>query len=200
MKNSSNVVTEVIVTVTIAILLLSIMQWLSKSLTMIELFTGEQMMFIILGASSSPLLWHLIRKVMPYVIKRITTQQAGMEVRTVTRPTEASTIEPEPEILTPPEGSANEPQAGLLSQVSELREESQEVEPSYGHEVGREEEEKPAFDTRAKTPLTAPELITQESQQVDEDYSLEFTEEEIRELRDLTKRIRELRRRLLAYT
>ncbi|MCD6465285.1 hypothetical protein J7L27_02830 [Candidatus Bathyarchaeota archaeon] len=200
MKNSSNVVTEVIVTVTIAILLLSIMQWLSKSLTMIELFTGEQMMFIILGASSSPLLWHLIRKVMPYVIKRITTQQAGMEVRTVTRPTEASTIEPEPEILTPPEGSANEPQAGLLSQVSELREESQEVEPSYGHEVGREEEEKPAFDTRAKVPLTAPELITQESQQVDEDYSLEFTEEELRELRDLTKRIRELRRRLLAYT
>jgi len=199
MKNSSNVVTEVIVTVTIAILLLSIMQWLSKSLTMIELFTGEQMMFIILGASSSPLLWHLIRKVMPYVIKRITTQQAGMEVRTVTRPTEASIIEPEPEILTPPEGSANEPQAGLLSQVSELREESQEVEPSYGHEVGREEEEKPAFDTKAKMPLTAPELITQESQQVDEDYSLEFTEEEIRELRDLTKRIRELRRRLLAY-
>ena len=200
MKNSSNVVPEAIVAVTIAILLLSIMQWLSKSLTMIELFTGEQMMFIILGASSSPLLWHLIRKVTPYVIKRITTQQAGMEVRTVTRPTEASTIEPEPEILTPPEGSANEPQAGLLSQVSELREESQEVEPSYGHEVGREEEEKPVFDTKAKTPLTAPELITQESQQVDEDYSLEFTEEEIRELRDLTKRIRELRRRLLAYT
>jgi len=200
MKNSSNVVTEVIVTVTIAILLLSIMQWLSKSLTMIELFTGEQMMFIILGASSSPLLWHLIRKVMPYVIKRITTQQAGMEVRTVTRPAEASIIESESEILTPPEGSANEPQAGLLSQVSELREESQEVEPSYGHEVGREEEEKPAFDTKAKMPLTAPELITQESQQVDEDYSLEFTEEELRELRDLTKRIRELRRRLLAYT
>ena len=201
MKDSSNVAAEVVVTVTIIILLLSIMQWLSKSLTMTELFTGEQMMFIILGASSSPFLWHLMRKVTPYVIERIIARRAGMEIRTVTRPAEASIIKPESEILASPEESANEPQAGLSSQVSELREKLQEVEPNYGHEVEREEEEKKlAFDVGAKTPPTIPEPIMLESQQVDEDYGLEFTEEELRELRDLTKRIRELRRKLLAYT
>ncbi len=198
MKDTSNVAAEVVVTVTVTILLLSITQWLSKSLIMTELFTGEQMMFIILGAFSSPFLWQFIRKVAPYVIERITARRIGMEIRTVAQPAEASTTEPE--IPTPLEESANEPQAGPLSQINELRKNLQGVEPSYGHEVGREEEEKPAFDMEAKTPPTFPEPVMLESQQVDEDYNLEFTEEELKELRDLTKRIRELRRKLLAYT
>jgi hypothetical protein len=197
MKDSGNVATEVVMIVTVTILLLSIMQWLSKSLTMTELFTGEQMMFIILGASSSPFLWHLMRRVTPYVIERIVARRAGMEIRTVTRPVEVSTIGPESETPASPEESTNEPQAGLLSQVSELREKLREVEPSYGHEVGKEE--KPAFDMEAKMPPIVPEPIMLEPQQVDEDYGLEFTEEELRELRDLAKRIHELRRKLLAY-
>ena len=78
MKNSSSVAHEAIITVTMVILLVSIMQWLSKSLTATELFTGEQIMFIILGASSSPFLWHIMRKVTPYVIKRIAAEEAGV--------------------------------------------------------------------------------------------------------------------------
>jgi len=198
MKNSSNVAAEAIVAVTVTILLLSIMQWLSKSLTMNELFTGEQMMFMILGASSSPFLWHLMKKVTPYVIERIVARRAGMKIRTVTQLAETSDIEPKAESQMPLEKSANELQAGLLSQLSEFQEKSQEMELSYGHEVG-EEEEKPVSNVETNMPPIASDSVILESQQVNENYSLQFTEEELRELRDLTKRIHKLRR-MLSYT
>jgi hypothetical protein len=188
-------------TVTATILLISIMQWLSKSLTMTELFTGEQMMFIILSASSTPFLWHLTRKATPYVIERVMSRRGGMEVKAATRPAEAPpTVEPEPEAPTPSREPASELQAGPLSQISGLREKLQEVGTRYGHEVRMEGGGgEPALHVEAEAPPIAPKPIMPEPRQASEDYSLELTEEELRELRELAKRIRELRRKLLAY-
>jgi len=205
MKNSSSVAHEAIITVTMVILLVSIMQWLSKSLTATELFTGEQIMFIILGASSSPFLWHIMRKVTPYVIKRIAAEEAGVELKTVTRSTEGSIVEPESETPMLPEKSNGESQTELLDQVGPVTEapegspepKSPELNMGYGHKVEREEE--PAFGMRLKILPMAQESVEQESQQSDEDYSLNFTEEELKEIRDLTRTLRELKRRLSTY-
>lgn len=206
MKNSGSLAHEVIITVTMAILLVSIMQWLSKSLTATELFTGEQIMFIILGASSSPFVWHIMRKVTPYIIKRITSEETGVKFKTITRSTEGSIVEPEFETPMPTEKSNSEPQTELLDQVEPVTEtpeeslelKSPELNIDYGHEVEREEE--PAFDMRLKISPTAQEPVEQEPQQSDDDYNLNFTEEELKEIRDLTKTLRELKRRLLTYT
>jgi len=206
MKNSSSVAHEAIITVTMVILLVSIMQWLSKSLTATELFTGEQIMFIILGASSSPFLWHIMRKVTPYVIKRIATEETGVELKTITKPTEGSIVEPESETQMSSEKSNGELQTELLDQVEPVTEapegspesKSPELNMDYGHEVEREEE--PALDMRLKISPTAQEPVEQEPQQSNEDYNLNFTEEELKEIRDLTKTLRELKRRLLTYT
>ena len=180
MNQLKDFVSKVVASLTITILLISALQWLMKALTGVPLFSGDQMIILIILGVVIPFFKHLAKtlKISKPAVEVLSKKSSTENMRATLKESHETHAEIGGEVVN------TGPPQDIEGKTQPIEEAKDSGPQSY--------EETPV----EKTKQEAYESKKEQKSFLEEGFTIELSEGEIRELRELRRKLRELMKRL----